>query len=162
MPKGSRTPFKGALMRIDISSMRKAEPVNAAQRPSTPTGGKRSSTTLGLAAVPSDVVVPPKVARKDAPVRLGYTRGSRTAAVATARDPAALAAAVSVYDSRIHANSAAVPRDSLWETWQDIHCAAFGVDPGCLPVLPLTCDSIRTVVASMMASGYRSVDDYLA
>jgi len=141
-------------MRIDISSMCKAEPANAAQRPRPPTGGKRSSTTLGLAAVPSDVVVPPKVARKDAPVRLGYTRGSRTAAVATARDPVALAAAVSGYDSRLYANSAAVPRDSLWETWQEIHC--------CLPVLPLTCDSIRTVVASMMASGYRSVDDYLA
>ena len=59
-----------------------------------------------------------------------------------------------------YATRAATPQELRREAWQTIHVAASGKRPAGSPIWPLTCQGIQAAVVSIMASGYRSVDNY--
>ena len=109
---------------------------------------------------PSAPVLAP---RKDAPLVVAdRSVGSRAAGLAAACDSASRVQAGATYDDRVYATSSKRSRASVWDTWCLFHGRWFGSGPGAPPILPLTPESVRCVMAMLISGGYRSAPNYLS
>ena len=129
-----------------------AEPAHCAGSRAGPTKPKRGKAEEAVALA----------CRKDAPLVLKPSVGSRDQALKAADSEETRTDALSTYEKRVYAASVGSSGDALWATWCLLHRRWFGDHEGAQPVLPLTAIGIKSVVAMLIQGGYRSVPNYLS
>ena len=102
--------------------------------------------------------------KKRATPPINYTaRGNKKLALAIARDPDRLDAAVNIYKKEIR--SIGDTSDDNVRTWSDFHNAIcwprYGLPDPC-PMLPLTPVKVMIIGSVFKASGYRSTKNYMS